>query len=585
MSIIKQKITFKQEHFSDDVVTSIASYVSSNTQPWNRFPSLYKDKLVHLNPDQELTLNTKGQVSHQDVVKQSNESWLGKHKYLSDQRSMSTCGSVGITAKCSNNHSSALQMNCGKPFCSTCSMKGSYIHSRKIHRLEHRLIGLVKKGLVSTYNVTTMSKGLQHWVQFGNTDTKVQKTRLKDFRSIVNKTIVRFYKTYKGEDKIQDASVSAFHWCGSEWISKDQYIKVKNRQIEADAYFCDSTKENKFTEKDLNQLIKNRSIEYITQEFETKGGDTKEIIKVLSPSASEFHLHLNSFFLHKSEGEAYIPKEQLPALRQMLKDEVQIYLESQHAKGHHVPKGLLRGRFNLNSHLEYFNQSRITELKHRISYSLRETIGDSRFNRFTDAKKHYVLKVLKGFHNVVYYGQISTRNVNRYFDEMNIDPPEVEPRCCSVCDQLLQVNMIYNDNKKRNYPERTGKGITIEKELLVVSESGNSMKRTVTVSEADDPTLIFDEEKYPLTEHLKAILGENKEVVGYKYTQTPWRLHSDHLLEKCIYDFNKLVHIGVLKNDRQWLLEVVDYHIDLIKETTAIISSSEQRKYDERLVA
>ena len=166
---------------------------------------------------------------------------------------------------------------------------------------------------------------------------------------------------------------------------------------------------------------------------------------------------------------------------------------------------------------------------------------------------------------------------------MNIDPPEVEPRCCSVCDQLLQVNMIYNDNKKRNYPERTGKGITIEKELLVVSESGNSMKRTVTVSEADDPTLTFDEDKYPLTDHLKANTDENKQVIGYKYTSTPWRLHSDHLLEKCMYDFKKLIHTGVLKADRQWLVWVIDYHIDLIKEIT--VENSKNNHMVDRLVA
>ena len=586
MNIIEQKITLKQEYFSDDVITSIANYTNSNTQAWNRFPSLYQDKIVHLNPAQELCHNTTGQVSHQDLVKQSNESWLNKNKYYSDQRGMSNCGSIGIKGECSNNHSSALQQNCGKPFCSICSMKMSYIHSRKIHRLEDRLTSpIVKKDLVCSYNVTTMSKALQNWIQFGNRDTTVQKNRLKDIRSIVNKTIVRFYQTHKGENNIENASVSSFHYCGEEWITKDDFINAKNRKIESNAHFSNSIKESEFTEKDLNQLIDNRCLEYITQEFETEDGEIKERIKVLSPTASEFHLHLNSFFLHQSEGHAYIPKEHLPILRQMLKDEVQIYLDKEHAKGHDVPKRLLNGRFNLNSHLEYFNKSRLTDLKDRITYSLRETIGDSRFERFTDAKKHYVLKVLKGFHNVVYYGQLSTRNISSYFEEMNIDTPEVEQRCCSVCDEHLKVNMIYNDNKKRNYPERTGKGITIEKELLVVSESGNSMKRTVTVSEADDPTLIFDEEKYPLTEHLKAILGENKEVVGYKYTQTPWRLHSDHLFEKCIYDFNKLVYLGVLQNNHQWLLGVVDYHVDLIKETTVIISSSEQRKYDERLVA
>ena len=583
MNIIEQKITLKQEYFSDDVITSIANYTNSNTQAWNRFPSLYQDKIVHLNPAQELTLNTTGQVSHQEIVKQANESWLIKNKYLSDQRAISNCSQIGIKGECSNNHVSALQQNCGKPFCSICSMKMSYIHSRKIHRLADRLTSpIVKKDLVCSYNVTTMSKELQNWIQFGSRDTKIQKERLKKIRSIVNKTIVSFYKTHKGENNIENASVSAFHWCGDEWVTKEDFINTKNRKIESNAHFSNSIKESEFTEKDLNQLIKNRCLEYITQEFEAEGG---ERIKVLSPTASEFHLHLNSFFLHKSEGHAYIPKEHLPILRQMLKDEVQIYLDKEYAKGHDVPKRLLSGKFNLNSHLEYFNKSKVTELKDRITYSLRETIGDSRFERFTDAKKHYVLKVLKGFHNVVYYGQLSTRNISTYFEEMDIDTPEVEPSCCSVCDQPLKVNMVFNNKKKRDYPERLGKGITTEKELPVVSESGNSIKTTETASEANDPTLIFDEEKYPLTEHLKAVLNENKQVIAYKYTQTPWRLHSDHLFEKCIYDFNKLVYLGVLQNNHQWLLGVVDYHVDLIKETTVIISSSEQRKYDERLVA
>jgi len=263
MDIIKRKVSLNQaKDFSASVEDSIQHYISLNcNRSYHRFPSIYEKKLINLSLDSSLSPNHSmpSIKKYEDVISQRVEKWLIDNKYQSAEKSLKSCGTTGITAKCKNNHNHALGISCGKPFCVTCSMKNSYMHNRKVSRLENRLLEPVKTGLVATYSVITFSKSLQNWVLWGNTDFKVQKQRLKDLRKIVNKTPIEFYKSVKGDSKVEDASISMYHYCGSEYISPKQYIDEINRRMESRAFFEGYKVGKKFNKKDLDESIPSTS--------------------------------------------------------------------------------------------------------------------------------------------------------------------------------------------------------------------------------------------------------------------------------------------------------------------------------------
>ena len=133
MDIIKRKVSLNQaKDFSASVEDSIQNYISLNSnRSYHRFPSVYGNKLIDLDPSSTLCLNNNAMPSnktYQDVISQKVEKWLVSNKYLSAERSIKSCGTTGITAKCENNHNHALGISCGKPFCvtQTLSAKGEY---------------------------------------------------------------------------------------------------------------------------------------------------------------------------------------------------------------------------------------------------------------------------------------------------------------------------------------------------------------------------------------------------------------------------------------------------------------------------
>ena len=584
MDILQRKVSLDQVNFSKSVEDSIQNYISLNcNRSYHRFPSVYEKKLISLSLDSSLSPNTMTSNVYQDVISQKVEKWLIDNKYQSAERSLKSCGTTGITATCTNNHNHALGISCGKPFCVTCSMKKSYMHSRKVYRLEDRLLAPVDSGLTATYAVITFSKALQNWVLWGNRDFKVQKQRLKDLRKICNKVPISFYKSIKGDGKVEDASVSTYHLCGSEYIAPKQYIKEVNRRMESRAFFEGCKVGKKFNKKDLDEMIVSKKVEYIEEEYrDSVSGETKQRIMILSPTNDQFHLHLNLFLLHRSKGDAFIAKGQLNLLRQQIKDEIQSYLEKEDKKGETVPDNLLDGGFNVNYHLEYFDYLRTTELKHRISYALKETIGASRFSRMTNRNKHYIINVLKGFHSVAYYGRLSTRNINKYLEELGITLVQNEGCVCTVCDEKLSVDMQYNDKKKQNVCKRVGSGISEEKQITKISKDGNtSVKVTEVVTELEDEGLRYDDLFYPQVERLTPLLDDAGGVIGYKFISSCWRLSYKHLHQKYVNDVYKLLHLSVLKKDFRCLSRVVSSHIEVLKEITSINNN----KNEERLVA
>ena len=584
MNIVQRKVSLNQEDFSKSVEDSIQNYISLNSnRSYHRFPSVYEKQLIDLDPDFPLCPNTMTSNVYQDVISQKVEKWLIDNKYQSAERSLKSCGTTGITATCTNNHNHALGISCSKPYCATCSMKKSYIHSRKVSRLEDRLLEPVNNGLTATYAVITFSKALQNWILWGNRDFKVQKQRLKDLRKIVNKTPINFFKSVKGNSKVEDASVSTYHMCGSEYIAPKQYIKEVNRRMESRAFFEGFKVGKKFNKKDLDEMIVSKKVEYMEEEYtDTVSGETKQRLMILSPTNDKFHLHLNLFLLHRSKGDAFIAKGQLNLLRQQIKNEIQLYLEKENVKGEVVPDNLLDGNFNVNYHNEYFDFARIPELKHRISYALRETVGASRFSRMSNRNKHYILNVLKGFHTVSYYGRLSTRNINKYLEELGITLVRNEGCVCVVCDEKLSVNMQYNDKKKRMYSERIGSGIKKETEVIKISSDGNtSIKLMEVVTEVEDEGLRYDDHFYPQVERLMPLLDDAGGVIGYKFVSSCWRLSYKHLHEKYIRDVYKLLHLAILKKDFRCLSRVVSSHIEVLNEITSINSNNNE----ERLVA
>lgn len=581
MDIVQRKVSLNQAEFSENVLDSIQNYISSNSnRSYHRFPSLYEKQLIDIDPSYTLSPNTMTSNVYQDVISQKVEKWLIDHQYQSAERSLKSCGTTGITATCTNNHNHALGISCSKPYCVTCSMKKSYIHSRKVSRLEDRLLEPVNNGLTATYAVVTFSRALQNWVLWSNTDFKVQKQRLKDLRKIVNKTPIEFYKSVKGDSNIEDASVSTYHMCGSEYISTTQYIKEINRRMKSKAFFEGYKVGKKFNKKDLDEMVTNKKVEYMEEEYtDTLSGEIKHRFMILSPTNDQFHLHLNLFLLHNSKGDAFIPKGKLNLLRQQIKNEIQLYLEKESNKGEIVPDNLLDGDFNVNYHVEYFDYVRTTELKHRISYALRETIGASRFSRMSNRNKHYILNVLKGFHTVSYYGRLSTRNINSYLEELGITLIQNEGCVCTVCDSKLSVNMQYNNQKKRMYGERIGSGIKKETEVIKISSDGNtSIRLTEVVTEVEDEGLGYDEQLYPQVERLMPLLDDAGNVIGYKFISSCWRLSYKHLQEKYVNDVYKLLHLSVLKKDFRCLSRVVSSHIEVLNNITSINN-------EERLVA
>ena len=584
MDILQRKVSLNQEDFGNNVSESIQNYITSNSnRSYHRFPSLYEKQLVDIDSSSPLCPNTMTSNVYQDVISQKVEKWLIDNKYQSAERSLKSCGTTGITATCTNNHNHALGISCSKPYCVTCSMKKSYIHSRKVSRLEDRLLAPVDNGLVATYAVITFSKALQNWILWGNRDFKVQKQRLKDLRKIVNKVPIEFYKSVKGESNVEDASVSTYHMCGSEYISPKQYIKEVNRRMESRAFFEGYKVGKKFNKKDLDKMIASNKVEYVQEEYtETVSGEIKQRLMILSPTNDQFHLHLNLFLLFQSKSDAFIPKGQLNLLRQQIKNEIQLYLEKESKKGEVVPDNLLEGNFNVNYHNEYFDCTRISELKHRISYALRETIGASRFSRMSNRNKHYILNVLKGFHTVSYYGRLSTRNINKYLEELGVTLVKNEGCICTVCDSKLSVNMKYHSKKKRNVPEMIGNGTSREREVEKISKDGNTSTKVIeVVTEVEDEALGYDEELYPQVERLTPLLDDSGDVTGYKFISSCWRLSYKHLQEKYVRDFYKLLHLSALKKDFGCLKRVVGSHIEVLNGITSITS----KKNEERLVA
>ena len=569
MSIISRYAHLVQEEFSENLQDSLSDYINSRSnQSWNRFPSNYKN-LVEI-PKSNFPFKTQkgSQVYKSDLDMHQIESWLARNKYMSALRAVTSCGSTGIQASCKNDHASAMSVSCGKSFCPVCEQKKSHMHQRKIDRMLYRVAEPVKKGMTASYAVVTMSKKLQNWIMFGDRNEKEQKRRLKDIRGIINKAPVEFYKGAKGNDSLEDASIASFHWAGDEYLTVERFIREKNRSIRLKAFrkgFNEPATE--FTKKCLDDLMQQGKIEYIVDEVvDEEDGTVKEKVKVLSPNADKFHLHLNMFFLHKDKRSAYIPSEQLPILRRMIAERIKEYLVEQSNDGVEVPDALLDHDISINYHLEYLDVSKLQQLKHRVGYSLRQTIGSSRFVRMSDPKKHYILNALKGFRNVVYYGRLSTRNVGKYFEELGIESPKKESPTCSVCDNHLQVNMTYNAKKKRMYCKRVGQGVMREVEKEIETPSGNTITVIEPATELTNKGLGFDESLYPRLEHFKPVLDDSNKVIDYKWVQAGFRLNQEHLIEKLSKDIYKFINLGVLRKDFLWCKYMLDYHLKFLQE-------------------
>ena len=569
MDIISRSAHIVQQDFSDSIQSSLSDYINSKSnQSWNRFPSTYNN-LVDIPESNSPFISDKSrQVYKSDLDMQQIESWLVKNKYMSAHRAVTSCGTTGIPATCKKDHTSAMSMSCGKMYCPSCSLKKSYIHQRKITRMLYRVTEPVKKGFVASYAVVTMSKKLQNWIMFGSRNEKEQKRRLKDIRGIVNKTPIEFYKNTKGSDSLEDASIASYHYCGDEYLTIERFLKEKNRSIKLKAFKKGYSEPTElFTRKCLDDLIEQGKVEYIVNTVvNDEDGTVKEEIKVLSPNADKFHLHLNMFFLHKDKGSAYIPSEQLPILKNMIGERIQEYLVEQSNNGVEVPDDLLNHDISINYHLEYLGREKLSQLKHRVGYSLRETIGSSRFVRMSSPKKHYILNALKGFRNVTYYGRLSTRNVGKYFEELGIEATKKESPTCSVCDNHLQINMNYNSKKKRMYCSRVGQGVIKEVEKEIETPSGNTITVTETATELTDDRLGYDENLYPLLEHFKPILDDSDNVTGYKWTQSGFKLNKDHLPEKLSNDMYKFIDLAILKKDFQWCSHVINCHLKFLQE-------------------
>lgn len=569
MDIISRYAHLVQEEFSESLQSSLSNYINSRSnQSWNRFPSSYKNLVDVPQSNSAFNSEKSSQVYKSDLDMHQIESWLVKNKYMSALRAVTSCGTTGIPATCKNEHTSAMSVSCGKSFCPSCSLKKSYIHQRKINRMLHRVTEPVKKGMVASYAVVTMSKKLQNWIMFGDRNEKEQKKRLKDIRGIINKAPIEFYEKTKGSDSLEDASIASFHWAGDEYLTVERFIREKNRSIRLKA-FREGFEEpaTEFTKKCLDDLMQQGKIEYIVSTVVNENdGTVQEEVKVLSPNADKFHLHLNMFFLHKDKRSAYIPSEQLPVLRRMIAERIKEYLVEQSNDGVEVPDALLNNGISINYHLEYLDNTKLTQLKHRVSYSLRETIGASRFIRMSDPKKHYILNALKGFRNVVYYGRLSTRNVGKYFEDLGIEAPTKEPPTCSVCDNHLKVNMNYNPKKKRMYCKKVGQGVMREVEKEIETPSGRTITVTETATELTDEGLGFSEDLYPLLEHFKPILDDSNKVIDYKWVQAGFRLNQEHLIEKLGKDMYKFINLGVLRKDFLWCKYMLDYHLKFLQE-------------------
>ena len=68
-------------------------------------------------------------------------------------------------------------------------------------------------------------------------------------------------------------------------------------------------------------------------------------------------------------------------------------------------------------------------------------VNASRFSNLTDPKKHYLLNVLKRFHNTVYFGDASTRNFTDFSKEIGLELQDKQQCTCVVCDEVLFVDM------------------------------------------------------------------------------------------------------------------------------------------------
>ena len=568
MSIISRYALLVQEEFSESLRSSLSNYVNSrSSQSWNRFPSSYKNLVSIPQSDSAFNSEKGSQVKKSDLDMHQIESWLVKNKYMSALRAVTSCGTTGIPATCKNEHTSAMSVSCGKMYCPSCSLKKSYIHQRKINRMLHRVTEPVKKGFVASYAVVTMSKKLQNWIMFGSRNDKDQKKRLKDIRGIINKTPIEFYEKTKGSNSLEDCSIASYHFCGDEYLTVERFIKEKNRSIKLKAFKEGYEPTKTFTKKCLDDLMEHGKIEYISNTVvNEEDGTVQEEVKILSPNADKFHLHLNMFFLHRDKRSAYIPSEQLPVLRGMIGERIKEYLVEQSNNGVEVPDALLNHDISINYHLEYLDSSKLSQLKHRVGYSLRETIGSSRFVRMSDPKKHFILNALKGFRNVTYYGRLSTRNVGKYFEELEIEAPTKETPTCSVCDNHLQINMTYNAKKKRMYCKRVGQGVIREVEKEIETEEGNSITITETATELTDKSLGFDESLYPSLEHYKPIVDDSNEVIDYKWVQAGFRLNQEHLIEKLGKDICKFINLGVLRKDFLWCKYMLDYHLKFLQE-------------------
>lgn len=639
MNIIRDVAFLEQQQFSTSLAASIKSHEEASNSPVARFPSTFKQKVTPIGNVLPANSNSKDDPEEIDLTsiatidtlaEKTNHKFLSDYGYYAEARALRGCSSTGFTSKCINNHKHAVPTSCGKFWCSWCGLINSHIHKRKVERAFEKVIApVIQKDFVSSYIVTTVGKELNHWLTFSTTDKKSQKKRLKDHRKLINKGIVQYYQDIKGGDSIFDLSCSSYHFFGEEYIDAKSYIDSINRGKKLKA-----VKESKdletviyFDDNDLNRMVENNEIQSIVEKWEDQEGNIKSTRKYLSPTAYDLKIHTNNFFLHKKKGDAYLPDTE--GLRTYLTEIVKEDLIRQKNKGISVSDEVIES-VSINFHKQYYGRDRIAQLKHSLNYSLRPTIGASRFSNLTEAKKHYLLNVLKGFHNTVYFGEISTRNFSAFAETIGLELQDKQECTCTVCDETLVVDMrlstkgslrtdgreVIDTRESRLYPKRIGAGIykTIEvsnntnvfaedikpdlempnvddsimymenpKQASLVEiakafmKSKDLEKRQPTatqeiITEEQDPSLKFDEQTYLDVEQLRPVLDDDGNLISFKYRKSNWKLHKDHMWEKLSNDIDKILHLSVMNRMTTMIPLITKLHLEFLLEVKAKIS-------------